>query len=575
MRQGGQRSPRRPGKGLGSAPLAALALAACLLGAPARAQSPALNGAVLAARASDASLDRAERLRAIAALEADPDRASIGMLVQTLGGEPPGEVRDAIVTALIARTGRDDLESDAAAWRQWWQEHQGLDDDAWSAATSRALAERADRLAAGRDALARRLSESLGALLARTPAEERSALIASYLRDDLPEVRRAGFDLASRALLNAQPLGESVQRAAIDCLQHPSAAVREQAARLLENLGGDTAAPAALTAVLVEERAAPAAPLLRLASRSPTPALAPAALRWLAEGGGVRDAAAEALVALARAGALSDGERERALSILELISIGDVTPGVARLLAALASTPTERARVASLVGAPDEAVRIAAAEGLAATPEGLDTLARATLDEPRHYDLLARAVLARQVNGDGYAVLRRAQRAGRDAEPALARLLTTASPEEVLRAASMEAEAMDAVWTLETALGGAARRSDLEGSAVLQRGLARAAIELGDGARALAALDDADAISSVHPENAARLRAIALMLEGCPSVASRLGPDPACWTEAIDRLRRRPGRRAVAEWAVRALAGTSSPEALVAAMEAARLPDVR
>jgi hypothetical protein len=183
--------------------------------------------------AVDASATPEARLAAVNELLGEPGRDAIGRLVRLLAAPLPAEVRAATIKALVARTGRDDLGANSEAWNTWWKEVSFLPEGDWRQRLAEAQSARAGRLQVQRDAAISRLGETLPRLHALTPPEERSDLIAGLIRDQIPEVSRLGLDLASRALLNAQPLGDPVRQAALQCLSHPSAEIRTAGARLL------------------------------------------------------------------------------------------------------------------------------------------------------------------------------------------------------------------------------------------------------------------------------------------------------------------------------------------------------
>lgn len=527
--------PRR--KALGAA--LALCAGAALAAPPADAPGPTAS-LPLEALAASAEATPAARIEAVRALQADPARDALGKLVRLLAAPLPPEVRAAAVDALVARSGRDDLGPNAEAWAAWWKEVSFLPEGDWRLRLAEAQSARAGRLQAQRDAAIRRLGETLPRLHALTPPEERSDLIAGLMRDEIPDVARMGIDLASRALLNAQPLGETVQEAAYQALARPSPEVRAGAARLLERLapkGASARAGAALQSE-TDERAAQA--LLRLAGLEPDEAAAGPALVWLSRKGGARDAAADLLASLASSGSLNVRDRQRSLAALRALGPDSWTPSLVRLLGAVGEADADLTLLVELATMTTGAPQDAAMESLVATDAGLAMAEAAATAHPSLVDPFARAVSVRRPSAAGFWAVMRCSGAERLSRPSIALALRALEPNDVEGASMLftdprERDAFLSLWLAQHAQPGPNAEH-----ARLWLHAARARLAMRDGPGALEALDRAGAAA---PES----RAEALLYAGCPEAAAQHSRDPELWLRALEGWGDRPGARAAAE----------------------------
>ncbi len=482
------------------------------------------------------------RIDAVRQIQADPDRDAIGRLVRLLREGLPPEVRAALVESLVARTGRDDLGADAEEWAAWWKDVSFLQEGEWRRRLAEWQGQRAARLQVQRDAALRRLSDVLPRLHSLTPPEGRSDLIAGLIRDELPEVSRLGLDLAARALLNAQTLGEPVRLAAIESLQRRSPEVRAAAARLLENLSPDDAAVrAAVEALATETDDRAAQSLLRLASHRPTASLGGPALAWLTWAGPAGDAAADAMIASQVAGTLAQADRARALAQLRDLPASQWRPSMVRLLGAIGDQDGDQQALLQIATESTGPQRDAAMEALVQSDAGLAMLEAAAGGREELTSPLARAVAARRPSAAGlWSVLRAA--GTDDPGHVLAHdIIVRMEPDEV-EAASMLMDGPAMRNRLLTCWLESKRASEFrDASARLWVAAARCREACADGLGALEALDSAAQRWTTEPRGVRELRAAALLRSGCAEDAAAFSRDPEAWMRTLESWGDGPG----------------------------------
>ena len=281
------------------------------------------------------------------AMDQYPARPMAATAVTRLADPALPQIARPIVSAALLRwTGCDECagaENPSRAWTEWWSRVESYDESAWNAELAKNFRAKSERAVARRDSLGTRVVELYNALYAATPVERRSEIIASMLRDDLPRANRLGLDLASRALLNAQLLGDGVASASVALLASSDEEIRANAARLLENLGAPNGSQAIADALERERSARVAAPLLRLSARQSSGVPISTLLRWLRAEEPAGSAAADAIIALLNADALPDDAANDARSTLLGVEPTLFTPSQTRLLRMLADDRTRDA----------------------------------------------------------------------------------------------------------------------------------------------------------------------------------------------------------------------------------------
>lgn len=473
---------------------------------------------------------------ALRAIASSQSRAAAAAAIPFLAPDAPEPSRTAAIDALLRITARDDLARDPRAWLDWWSSARFLSEPEWRARLAESHARRAERLTAQRADLVARLVQTYGRLHAQTPADQRPALLASLIRDDLDELRFLGLDLASRALLNGQRLDDDVARAALDRLSDSAVDTRIAAARLLENLAPEMGVGRVIEALSREDDPRVAGPLLRLIAARPNPVVAHDALRWLATAGAARQAASQALLALHAIGSLPREVSHRALETLRAVDVSAMQPSTLRLLGALGDA-RDREALAGLLTAEDRAIRLAAADGLVAHPAGLQLVLDAAHRDPDFLEACVRGVLTHRPDSYGFeAVFAVVEPGSQRGDAAVARLITALPLAALADAASrmQDPQVRDAFIT--RVLSSRNIQQDAPGAAAMLAVLARARLDAGQPAAALAALDQADQLAQARaPERSASRLAALIALERF-SDCDQLAMTADAWLDAAESL---------------------------------------
>lgn len=494
-------------------------------------------------------------------------RDAVEPVIRFVQSRPSPEQLAPAFAALVRQTGNEAPGSDVNAWSAWWTEVQWIPEGDWRLRIAAAHAARSARLTREREALAGRVMELLGRIHAATPVEQRSALLASMLRDELVEVRTQGVELALRALANAQPLDQTVMSAAFDCLGHTSVSVRAGAARLLENLAPEEGHPRLLEALMAERDARVAAPLLRILAKKPTVGYAQDALRWLEQPGVSRDAAAEALLALHRAGTLPEEARSRAISTIRAIEPERLTVGAVRLFGAIGDAG-DAPTMEELLRTGDRAVRLVAAEVVANYPRGVDPLLRAAGSDPELLDAAVRAVMTHRNTAAGYFALGPvAAGAGERGTAALHRVFVGLPLDQVLMVVdgtsgnvpeSLIVAALSDRPTIRDHERAARRLLTMLGAMRMERSDYNGAVE---------AIDRLLAEGIALDQGATRVRCVSLAALGRVEDAAATGGAAADWLDALERCVSMPHATQIHAHIVRAF-GSSLDEAASARLAA-------
>lgn len=478
----------------------------------------------------------------LAALGTYPARiaceAAIGRL---LAGDTPEPIAREISSSLRAWTGCDACaRAGTEGWLEWWARAKDLDNGAWHAELATNFRARAERFERQREDIVVRHLDLLNRHFSLTPAERRGELIAAMLRDDLTRVKRLGLDLASRTLLNAQPLGSEVAPAAAALLSSEDEDVRAGAARLLENLGGVEHADAVARALDLERSTRIAAPLLRLASRLDLESLPDAVmLRWLASPDPASSAAADALLACEGGRGLAPESRRQALEILRAMSDDAMTVSHARLLAAL-SRGGDDARLDRLMHGHENAqVRAAAAGALAASASRVESVLSAAFAHAELFPAACDAVLAHRATPSGFLRLIALSPREDSSIPQLARVLEGFDPARrpvALRAVSDASLRESLLVALLARLENDDRADDRE----LHELLAKTRLSLGDAQGALAS-----AIRAINDDDgsfpaAMSIRFHALVMLNRLDEAMEAGKPASAWLDALERCAAMP-----------------------------------
>ncbi|MBL0926886.1 MAG: hypothetical protein IBJ11_04435 [Phycisphaerales bacterium] len=331
------------------------------------------EGARAALLAALARFHTREAVAPVIAVLLEPAPAMMAM--PAFPGVPARAIDQAQALGTLQRqTGRTDLPADPQGLKAWWESARAMDEAAWTESVLAYSAERAGEAAARAEALARRTVELYRRLHAATPEEARSDLLAELIRDERPELKALGLDLAERALLNARTLSPAVAQAAAAHLSDGQPGLRARVASLLERMDAGAQAQDARAALATTDDPAVAAPLLRLLARHPVRASRAAVLRWLGSSGEAFAAAVDAALALDRAGWFDDrAERDLVRSRLAELPAELLTPAALSLRVSLGDTAAVRA----MLRAPTPSLAAAAADALADDPGSVDTLIEA------------------------------------------------------------------------------------------------------------------------------------------------------------------------------------------------------
>lgn len=451
----------------------------------------------------------------------------------------PIGARATLAAALLRWTGCDECasaENPVAAWTAWWARVEPYDEVAWNAELAKHFRARSERANARREALGARVVELYNALYTATPVERRSEVITSMLRDDLPRANRLGLDLASRALLNAQLLGDGVATATLALLSSNDEDIRASAARLLENLGAPGGGQAIADALERERSTRVAAPLLRLSARQSPGVPLSTLLRWLRAEEPAGSAAADAIIALINADSLPDDAANDARSTLLGVEPSLFTPSQTRLLATLADDRTRDAMRQIAKQSTSASARRIASVALADHEDNYSFVLTGARTDPAWFEGAARAVALHRPTASAFLeLLLGAPSQGPWIEPAAKTLASMPSDQRLT--------ALRAIDDLH-------RRNDLLGATITlvepssfaqTRELlllqAETRLELRDAEGALAAVAGATRDLPAPGHRAERVRFFALVSLGRLRDALAATPgDPAeYWLEAVKR----------------------------------------
>ncbi len=474
----------------------------------------------------------------LTALNSAPGRPSVAAaMARYLDASTPTDMRSALSNALVRWTGCDECAArGVSGWREWWTRAESLDNDAWNIELARNFRTRAQRLARENDTLLASVVDLYTALYGATPQEQRSAVIASMLRDTHRQVNQLGLDLASRTLLNAQPLGPGVASAAMLLLASDQEDIRASAARLIENLGAPITQAAVVEALDRESSPRVAAPLLRLSSRDPANVPVTAVLRWLRAPEPAGSAAADAVLALHTAGLLERNAARDALSTILDLEPTTMTASQARVLAALGG-PEDRAAIRLVVAQSTNAgARRSGAIALATNPDETDFLLDAAANDPAVYEGAARAIAMHRPTASGFLELMHV--APRDAGwigPS-SRTLVALPSDQRLTAVRAVQDLAKRDELLSAALQ-EGQSLNLDEARELQLLQAETRLDRNDGEGALAAANAALRDAQGNAGRAERVRFYALVMIGRLDDALAVTPgDPIeYWLEALRR----------------------------------------
>lgn len=542
----------------------------------AMARSPSIAPELGAPLVALASASTPEHLpAALGALASVRTREAARTIVAFVEPSHPAAVRTAAYEALERLAARTDLPRTAEAWQAWLLRVESLPERLWQRELIESLARRSADLWQRNERAKSRLVDTTRRLYLLVPAEERLTMLASLLRDDRDELRRLGFELAARELSATNTLGGEVASASISLLEHAGAEVRAEAALLVSRLAPPEAEPVVGRALARETDARAAEALLVAATRWPSPVIRGPALAWLERESGARGAAADALLALHRAGLLDDPtDRQRVVEALRAVSADALNAAAVRLLAALGDDGDRRG-VASLLGSTRAGVRAAVADSLAPFAEFTGAITARASDDPGLFAAACRAVQAHL-----------------PAVEAFERMVLLPAPSPAAHAAALDAfvESLapaDRVAVARVVRSPARRELALgpliEGAMVRnldERDRVEAILLLAEARLALGRAETSLAVLGVLPEvtdDASHARAVRARLGALIALrrfdeAAALGADADAWLDALDRAASLPHAAEAADAFERLFTGrlTEAHTARLAALREAR-----
>ncbi|MBC7771631.1 MAG: hypothetical protein H7210_03975, partial [Pyrinomonadaceae bacterium] len=136
---------------------------------------------------------RAELLRCMSSIRT---REAIRAILNSAKTSTLPEIREAAFTSLRRLTGRDELGSDETRWSDWFAGVEWLPEPEWRRVLAEGLAQYTQSMKSQRDLLLARLLDSERRRCLDAPTEpDRWNILASFLKDDLPALRKLGVEL--------------------------------------------------------------------------------------------------------------------------------------------------------------------------------------------------------------------------------------------------------------------------------------------------------------------------------------------------------------------------------------------
>jgi len=220
-------------------------------GALARYKDREVVGKLLAV-AVDGSLDVAIRTETIAALRAVPDKQTVETMVRLLD-DPLTAVRRAAAESLAKLTDIRAFGEDPSQWKQWWEANKDKDRSTWLIDLADSLARAKAALEADNARLRERLVRTLSDLYDAAAAAQRDAMLVSFLKDPLADVRLVGLKLVDRKIASNEPVPPDVRLEVWSMLTDGDSRVRQESATILASLADTEALGDLLERLQVEQ----------------------------------------------------------------------------------------------------------------------------------------------------------------------------------------------------------------------------------------------------------------------------------------------------------------------------------
>ncbi len=316
----------------------------------------------------------------------------------------PEDVRVAASRAVGEMVG-ERFASPEAAWG-WYQQRRDWPRLQWTDLLRRVREARLHEALARAESTERRLVAIARRLWVRTPEEERTPTLDEFLSSSIEPLRALAIELIREQIASGRPIAESTIAIVLDQLDSPQARVRADAAILVAQAAPQSAGARVLRALQRETDARVAEQLLMAIARWPSPEAVEPTLRWLAGGGRVSLAAAEAAAVLQREGLLAGDEQiARLLGTLRALDDAAINGGACRLLVELGDAQ-DLARVIGFLSCERASLRLAAAQALVSSPSAVDALLEAAHRDQNLAPPAMRAVLLHRRDESGIRDLR-------------------------------------------------------------------------------------------------------------------------------------------------------------------------
>lgn len=193
--------------------------------------------------AQDRKRDQAVRLEVINALQRVLDKAAVDALVQLLD-DPEATVVSASAESLAKLTNIRAFGADRQQWRNWWQKNSNKPRSEWLADLADSLGRSKTALEGENAKLRDRLAKAMEDLYTSTPAAQRDAMVITFLKDPLTDVRLVGVRLVGRKLTTGDKVSPEIRAQVRSMLGDLEIRVRKEAAVLASTLGDAEAAGA-------------------------------------------------------------------------------------------------------------------------------------------------------------------------------------------------------------------------------------------------------------------------------------------------------------------------------------------
>ena len=202
--------------------------------------------------ARDRKRDQSIRLAAIRALQRVLDKSAVDTLVRLLDDRDE-VIRAAAAGGLAKLTNIRAFGTSRQQWRNWWEKNKNKPRSEWLVDLADSLARSKAVLEVENVRLRDRLARAMEELYAATSPAQRDALLMSFLKDLLADVRLVGLRLIERKLGESQKVAAEARQQVAAMLADADPRVRKSAALLSANLGDPEVGKALLARMKTEQ----------------------------------------------------------------------------------------------------------------------------------------------------------------------------------------------------------------------------------------------------------------------------------------------------------------------------------